>query len=32
MILAVCQVHDVGEFVWASSGSVLVVLHVLIDR
>ena len=31
MILPMCQVHDVGEFTWASAASVLVVPHVLVN-
>ena len=31
MFLPACQVRDAGEFTWASSASVLVVPHMLID-
>ena len=31
MILPACQVHDAGELTWASSASVLVMPHMLID-
>ncbi|AKU65596.1 hypothetical protein ADJ76_07455 [Schaalia meyeri] len=31
MILPACQVHDAGEFTWATTASVLVVPYVLID-
>ena len=31
MILPACQVHDAGELTWASSASVLVMPHVLVN-
>ncbi len=31
IILPACQIHDVGEFAWSSSASILVVPHVLIN-
>ena len=31
VVLPACQVHDAGEFTWATAASVLVVPHVLVD-
>ena len=31
MILPACQVHDAGQLTWATSESVLVVPHVLVN-